>query len=181
MNPNLTNLYSQLHSYLVSASLHRSRKYKEFCDEQGLENHSIPKFFEVRFRTITSCAKWMEKDFWCLYLWFSKLAEDVKNGDHKDITSAEEFILKNFSSDIIRVRLCNMFIIDVGEHIIKLIDHFESEDPRIFERHELIADFLVTFLGKFLVNGGGLTDEGAGDLKIADIMKLKYRDRKLQL
>ena len=74
-----------------------------------------------------------------------------------------------------------MFIIDVGEHIIKLIDHFESEDPRIFERHELIADFLVTFLGKFLVNGGGLTDEGAGDLKIADIMKLKYRDRKLQL
>ena len=135
MNPNLTNLYSQLHSYLVSTSLHRSQKYKEFCDEKGLETHSIPKFFEVRFRTIMNCAKWMEKDFWCLYLWFSKLAEDVKNGDHKDITAAEEFILKNFSSDIIRVRLCNMFVMDVGDHIIKLIDHFESEDPRIFERH----------------------------------------------
>ena len=121
----------------------------------------------------------MEEDFWCLFLWFSKLAEDVKNGDHKDITAAEEFILKNFSSDIIRIRLCNMFILDVGEQIMTLINHFESEDPNIFERYELIADFLVTFLGKFLVNGGGVSDND--EIMIGDILKVKFRDRKLQL
>ena len=68
LNPILTSLYSHLHSYLSSASLHRLRKYQEFCHEQGLESHSIPKFFDVRFRTITACARWMEEDIWCLYL-----------------------------------------------------------------------------------------------------------------
>ena len=182
LNPTLTSLYSHLHSYLSSASLHRLRKYQEFCHEKGLESHSIPKFFYVRFRTITSCARWMEEDFWCLYLWFTKIAEDVKNGDHKDITAAEEFILKNFSSDIIRVRLCNMFILDVGEQIMTLINHFEAEDPNIYERHEVIADFLVTFMGKFLVNGGGISDEDEEiKIVIADLLQLNFRDRKVQL
>ena len=180
LNPSLTSLYSHLHSYLSSASLHRLRKYQECCHEQGFESHSIPKLFDVRFRTITACARWMEEDFWCLYLWFSKLAEDVKNGDHKDITAAEEFILKNFSSDIIRVRLCNMFILDVGEQIMALINHFEGEGPNIYERYELIADFLVTFMGKFLVNGGEIT-ENDEEIKISDILQVEFRERKAQL
>ena len=179
LNPSLTSLYSHLHSYLSSASLHRLREYQEFCLEQGLESHSIPKFFDVRFRTIEACAQWMEKDFWCLYLWFSKLTEDVKNGTHKDITVAEEFILKHFSSNIIGVRLCNMFIIDVGEHIMTLINHFESEEPNIFDRFDCVADFMITFIGRFLVNGG--MSENGDVIKTSEMLKIEFRDRKIQL
>ena len=48
-----------------------------------------------------------------------------------------------------------------------LINHFEGEGPNIYERFELIADFLVTFMGKFLVNGGEINEndglDGPGD------------------
>ena len=179
LNPNLTSLYSQLHSYLSSASLHRLREYQEFCNVKGLETHSIPKFFDVRFRTISACAQWMEKDFRCLYLWFSKLTDEVKNGSHKDINATEEFILQHFSSNIIGVMLCNLFITDVGKPIMDLIDHFESEEPNIFDRFNAITDFLVTFLGRFLVNGG--MKEGEEEIRTVDFLKIEFQERRNQL
>ena len=96
LHPNLTNLFSQLHTYLSTSSLHRMREYQDFCLSQGQQPHRIPDFLDVRFRTITNCAQWMEKDDSCLYLWFEKLQGqgEIRTGTHKDITSAEQFILK---------------------------------------------------------------------------------------
>ena len=72
----------------------------------------------------------------------------------KDLTAAEKFILKNFSSNVIYVRMCNKFITDVSSQIMKLINHFEREEATVFDRFEELVDFLTTFLSKFLVNGG---------------------------
>ena len=72
LNPNLKNLFGQLHTHLSTSSLHRMREYAEFCHSKGLEAHRIPDFLDVRFRTITNCAEWMEKDDRCSYLWFEK-------------------------------------------------------------------------------------------------------------
>jgi hypothetical protein len=154
LNPNLTNLYSQLHSYRSTGSLHRSREYEAFCREHGLEPQKIPQFFEVRFRTITSCAEWMEKDDRCLYLWFNKLANDVRTGQIKDITAAEEFILENYLSKYVYLRLTNQFIIDVSKPILDVINHFESEEPNIYSRFDVLVDFMTVLFSKFLVNGG---------------------------
>ena len=173
LNPNLTSLYSTANFTRILA-LHLctglENRYQEFCNVKGLETHSIPKFFDVRFRTISACAQWMEKDFRCLYLWFSKLTDEVKNGSHKDINATEEFILQHFSSNIIGVKLCNLFITDVGKPIMDLIDHFESEEPNIFDRFNAITDFLVTFLGRFLVNGG--MKEGEEEIRTVDFLKI---------
>ena len=54
LNPNLTNLFSQLHTYLSTSFLHRMREYQEFCLSQGQQPHRIPDFLDVRFRTITN-------------------------------------------------------------------------------------------------------------------------------
>ena len=62
----------------------------------------------------------MEADDRCLYLWFSKLALDVRNGKHKDITAAEEFILENYLCNYIYLRLVNKFILDVSKPILNL-------------------------------------------------------------
>ena len=175
--PQLTNLYSQLHTYLSSASLHRKRGYEAFCKERGLETHSIPKFFDVRFRTITACAEWMELDDRCLYLWFRRLAEDVKAGRHEDITAAEEFIMENYLSNYIYIRLCNQFIIEVSKPILTVINHFESEEPVVFSRFEVLVDFLTTLFSKFLINGGMDKD----NVKTKDLLELNVREKKLQL
>ena len=111
LNPNLTNLYSQLLTHLSTSSLHRKREYEEFCASKGLQSHKIPDFLDVRFKTITSFADWMEKDQRCLYLWFNKLTQEIKEGKHKDVTLAEQFIPKEFSSNYITVRLFNKFIL----------------------------------------------------------------------
>ena len=73
-----------------------------------------------------------------------------------------------------------MFILNVGEQIMTLINHFEAEGPNIYERFQLIADFLVTFIGKFLVNGGDITEYDE-EIKISDILQVEFRERKAQL
>ena len=179
MNPNLTNLYSQLHTHLSTSSLHRKREYEEFCASKGLQPHKIPDFLDVRFRTITSCADWMEKDDRCLYLWFQKLTLEIKQGVHKDVTPAEQFILKEFSSNYITLRLCNKFILDVSGPILTLINHFESEDPKIYERFDVLGDFLVTFMAKFLKDGGQKKNGSAVTTK--DLLNVDVNDKNLQL
>jgi hypothetical protein len=179
LNSELTSLYSQLHSYLSSVSLHRMREYTEFCASRGLENSAIPKFFDVRFRTIVTCAEWFEKDNRCLYLWFQKLTDEVESGEHKDLTTTEQFILKHFSSNYIRVMLSNKFILDVSKPIMTIINHFEEEEPNIFNRFETLAEFLITYLGKFLINGG--QEEESDLVKTRDLLLIDVKDVKLQL
>ena len=179
LNSNLTSLFSQLHTYLSTSTLHRKREYEEFCQSLGLEPHRIPDFLDVRFRTITSCAEWMEKDDRCLYRWFEKLTKDIKKGTHKDISSSEHFILKEFCSNYLTVRLCNKFIIDVSDPIMTCINHFESEEPKIFERFDVLADFLVTFMAKFLKNGGKKPDKTEFTTK--DLLEVDVTDPNLQL
>ena len=181
LHPNLTNLYSQLHTHLSTSSLHRLREYEEFCHSQGLEPHKIPDFLDVRFRTITSCANWMEKDDRCLYLWFKKLTQEIKEDKHKDVTQAEQFILKEFSSNYITVRLCNKFILDVSEPILTCINHFECEEPKVFERFDVLGDFLVTFMAKFMKDGGRGRNKGVGELTTKDLLDVDVHDKSLQL
>jgi hypothetical protein len=47
--PNLTDLYSSLHTYLNSASLHPKREYKKSCSNLGLSPKVVPKMLDVRF------------------------------------------------------------------------------------------------------------------------------------
>ena len=171
LNSSLTSLYSHLHSYLSTVSLHRLREYEEYCHSLGLVTHRIPDFLDVRFRTITSCAEWMEKDYCCLYRWFEKLTQEVKEGKHKDITAAEQVILREFSSNYFTVRLCNKFIFDVSQPIVTCINHFESEEPKVFERFDVLTDLLVTFMAKFIVNGG--KKDGKDDLTTKSGQELK--------
>ena len=178
LNPNLTNLFGQLHTHLSSSSLHRNREYEEYCHSKGLQCHKIPDFLDVRFRTITNCAEWMEKDDRCLYLWFEKLVTEIKEGKRKDVSQSEQFILKEFTSNYINIKLCNKFIIDVSEPILTLINHLESEEPNIFDRFDVIGDFLVTFMAKFLINGGHAdTDEPT----TKDLLNVEVTKRELQL
>lgn len=179
LNSNLTNMYSQLHSYLSTASLHRLREYEEYCHSLGLVPHRIPDFLDVRFRTITSCAEWMEKDDRCLYNWFEKLTQEIKDGTHKDISAAELVILREFSSNYFTVRLCNKFILDVSLPILTCINHFESEEPKIFERFDVLADLLITFMAKFLMNGG--RKAGKDDFTTRDLLDVDVTDSSLQL
>ena len=178
LHPNLTNLFSQLHTYLSTSSLHRMREYQDFCLSQGQQPHRIPDFLDVRFRTITNCAQWMEKDDRCLYLWFEKLQGEIRTGTHKDITSAEQFILKEFCSNYVSVRLSNKFVLDVSDPILTCINHFECEEPKIYERFDVLGDFLVTFMAKFLKNGGKTRGE---ETTTRDLLDINVNDKSLQL
>ena len=60
----------------------------------------------------------METDDQCLYIWFQKLIKEMKLGTRKDVTQAKQFILKEFSSNYISVKLSNKFILDILEPII---------------------------------------------------------------
>ena len=114
-----------------------------------------------------------------MYGWFSKLTDDVKQGRVKDLTSAETFILKHFSSNIIPLRMTNQFIIDVSSPILTVINHFESETPNIFDRFGTIVNFFTTFLAKFLKNGG--LEEGEDTVTPKQLLNINVRDRSLQL
>ena len=82
-------------------------EYEEFCNYKGLEAHRILDYLDVRFKTFTNCAEWMEKDDRCLHLWFEKLVNEIKKGQHKDVSQAEQLILKEFKSNYVTVKLCN--------------------------------------------------------------------------
>ena len=88
-------------------------------------------------------AKWMERDDRCLYRCAIRLRDKVKSGDKKDVTEAENVILKEFLENYLMVRLTNMFFIDVSEPVLILLNHFESEDPII---HRRLGDLSRLFL-----------------------------------
>ena len=115
----------------------------------------------------------------CLYNYFTKLTDDVKSGKVKDLTAGEAFILKNYSSNIIPVQLTNKFIVDVSAPIMKLINHFESEEPNIFSRYDTLLDFTTTFLAKFLKNGG--LEEGQDIVTPKTLLNIDVSDRNIQL
>ena len=179
LNGSLTNLYSQLHTYLSTSTLHRKREYEDFCQSLGLEPHKIPDFLDVRFRTITKCAEWMERDDRCLYRWFQRLTKDIQDGKHKDISASEHFILKEFSSNYLIVRLCNKFILDVSQPIMTCINHFECEEPKIYERFDVLGDLLVKYMAKLMKNGG--RKAGKDDFTTKDLLDVDVTDKALQL
>ena len=74
----------------------------------------------------------METNDHCLYIWFQKLIKEMKLGTQKDIMQAEQFILKEFSSNYISVKLSNKFILDILEPIMTCINRFEAKEPKLF-------------------------------------------------
>ena len=106
----------------------------------------------------------------------------MKLGTRKDVTQAEQFILKEFSSNYISVKLSNKFILDISEPIMTCINHFEAEEPKLFERFDVLGDFLVTFMGKFLKNGGRKkTTKCDVVCTTKDLLDVDVSDRSLQL
>ena len=89
-------------------------------------------------------------------------------------TEAETIILKDFLGNYLVVRLTNMFFLDVTAPVLTLLNHFETEEPLIFKRWEMMVDL---FLEKFLKNAGDPGD----DASIKDLMMLDFSDRNLQL
>ena len=67
----------------------------------------------------------------------------------------------------------NKFIIDVSSPILTLINHFESDEPKIFVRFDVIGDFMVTFMANVMRKGANLT---TNYLLNVDVM-----DKELQL
>ena len=78
VSTNLTKMYSALHSYLNTASLHSKRKYEDVCAENGLILQAVPQMLDVRFRVIVRLAKWMEDDNRCIYLFIKQLEESLR-------------------------------------------------------------------------------------------------------
>ena len=97
---------------------------------------------------------WMEKDDRCLYFCATKLRDKIKMGLHKDVTEAETTILKDFLGNYLVVRLTNMFFIDVSDPVVTLLNHFDSEEPLIHKRWDMLANFFYKFLSKFMKNAG---------------------------
>ena len=120
-------------------------------------------------------AKWMEKDDRCLYLCATKLRDSINMGLHKDVTEAETTILKDFLGNYLVVRLTNMFFIDVSNPVINILNHFESDEPLIHKRWDMLADFFYRFLTKFMKNAGGENE------LIGELLKTNFQDSKLQL
>ena len=120
----------------------------------------------------------MEKDDRCLYLWFEKLQGEIRKGTHKDIASAEQCTLKEFCSTYVSVRLSNKFVLDVSDPILTCINHFECEEPKIYERFDVLGDFLVTFMAKFLKNSGKTRGYKT---TTRDLLDINVHDKSLQL
>ena len=140
----------------------------------------IPKLIEVRFTSTIKMAAWMEKDHRCLYLYFTWLLEEIKEGRHKDLTASEQIILREFLSNNIETRLCNKFLVDVTKPINQLIKKFEQEEPKIYEKFEDLSGFLYTIMSKFLKNAG--LKENSGDrIRIKDLLDVDVHDPKLRL
>lgn len=57
-------------------------------------------------------AQWMERDERCLYLCATRLRDDVESCKKKDISEAENIILKDFLGNYLVVRLTNMFFLN---------------------------------------------------------------------
>ena len=77
------------------------------------------------------------------------------------------------------VRLSNKFILDVGQPILSCINHFESEEPRIFERFDVLGDLLITFMAKFMKNGGRKPEKD--NITTKDLLDVDVSDKSFQL
>ena len=118
---------------------------------------------------------WMEKDDRCLYLCAMKLRDNIESGQQKDVTEAETIILKDFLGNYLVVRLTNMFFIDVSDLVLTLLNHFESEEPIIHKRWDMLSDFFYKFLTKFMKNAGG------EDVPISNLLKTDFTESNAQL
>lgn len=110
----------------------------------------------------------------CLYLCATKIRDDINAGSKKDISEAESIILKEYLGNYINVRLTNMFFLDVSAPVLTLLNHFETEDPLIFKRWEMMWDLFHDILSKFLKNSGG------EDATIRELVNLEFSDRNLR-
>ena len=130
----------------------------------------------TRFRNNVKLAIWGEKDDRCLYLFARKLKEDIESGEHKVITETEHFILKEYLSNYVYIRLTNMFLIDVSDPIVYMIDFFESSSPRIQERFDRMYQFFFTIIGKFVKNAANLQTKS-----LSAILAMDFSDPSLHL
>ena len=135
----------------------------------------MPAHCATRFRMNLRLAAWMEDDDRCLYLYSSKLKDNIESGQKKDITEAEKVLMKEYLGNYIVVRLNNKFFLDVAAPVLKLINFFEEEEPMIFKRWERLAMLFQDYLGKFLKDAGG------DDKPIKDLLRIDFKDRVLQL
>lgn len=109
-------------------------------------------------------------------MWFSKLKDEIQSGAHKDITDTEGIILEDYLSNYVYFRLGNMFTVDVSKPVLVLIAHFESNEPKIFDRWEVLRDFFHDLLQKSMKNAGNWKNSSTKDL-----LKIDFQDRSLQL
>ena len=131
--------------------LHRQRLYKKHCREKvGQVPSRIPKLIEVRFTSTINMATWMEKDYRCIYSYFNWLLNEIKVEQHKDLTSSEQTILKEFLANNLETRLFNKFVVDVTKPFNILLKKFEMEEPKIYKKWEDLLDFLFMLFSKFL-------------------------------
>jgi hypothetical protein len=141
---------------------------------------AIPKMLDVRFRTITRCANWMETNDRCIYTYFQKLQDKISANPKRDITDTEVTVLEDYMGNYITVRLMNKFIIDISTGIIAFLDHFESSKKiLIHERYQRIVEFVFSLRVKFLTNAG---IETSRDEKLAakDLLNNNYKDKAVQ-
>ena len=179
LSPNLTKMYSALHSYLNTASLHRKRKYEDVCAENGLIPQAVPQMLDIRFRVIVRLAKWMEDDDRCIYLYIKQLEDSLRAEPNKEPSDTEMTILTEYKSNYLEVRLTNKFILDVSSPLIKFLNIFESTDVLIHKQFESILDLVYNFLSKFLKNAG--LKDGEETLSGKKLLQVDYTDKKLQL
>ena len=93
---------------------------------------------------------WMEKDHRCIYSYFNWLLNEIKVEQHKDLTSSEQTILKEFLANNLETRLFNKFVVDVTKPFNILLKKFEMEEPKIYKKWEDLLDFLFMLFSKFL-------------------------------
>ena len=86
-------------------------------------------------------AAWMENNYRCIYLYFNRLSNEVKEDHHKDLTASEQIIFKEFLAKDLETRLCNKFVVDVTKPFNILLKKFEMEEPKIYEKWE---DLLIS-------------------------------------
>jgi hypothetical protein len=62
--------------------------------------------------------------------------------------------------------------------ILTCINHFECEEPKIFEWFDVLGDFLVTFMDKILKNGG---KKRGRETTTRDLLDIDVHEKSLQL
>ena len=121
-------------------------------------------------------AQWAEKDDRCLYLYFTKLQEEIEFGDHKEIIDNESIILEYYLDKYIPYRLTNKFLLDVSVPIIDTINLFESSAPRIYQKWDRMNELFFDIAGKFIKNAANLSEKN-----IKNVLEIDFSDTALHL